>query len=375
MDVPRVAYTGLSLDPNGANVPVWRRTSNGGKLDLTFVDLPPGSYTLAVRVFTAAGDGLPAFQSFTIVGLPSPEAEANCRNDHRNDVEATFAWAFSGTSPTAVSEPTPAPASPSGGSPPTAPRSIDVRMDRNVVAVDILPPRDGGGLPMQGYRWTLTGPESRSGVEPSEGGSVKVYLRDLPEGVYTFTVSAFNARGEGPPAAASFTVEARGYWDPRLRQAVELLQSVLRSETSTPFRTPREFAALFDASHIQAVTAVFGETPNDAYGFYRPRTNTITISTRHRNARLEVLAAYMAHELLHVDQFADRTATHRREECFQDEIDAKRVEAAVWGTFGPPTPQTAAERGLRSLLRRAANGTLESWVREGYQDQCNRLAS
>ena len=55
--------------------------ANGGKLDLIFDDLPPGSYTLAVRIFTAAGDGQPAFDSFTVVGSPSPEAEANCRTE------------------------------------------------------------------------------------------------------------------------------------------------------------------------------------------------------------------------------------------------------------------------------------------------------
>ena len=92
---------------------------------------------------------------------------------------------------------------------------------RDVVDIDILPPWDGGGLPMRGFRWTLEGPTHDSGVKPSEGAGVRVSFVSLPEGDYTFTARAFNDRGDGPSASVSFTVKPSR--DPLFQQAIDLL--------------------------------------------------------------------------------------------------------------------------------------------------------
>ena len=328
--------------------------SNGGKLDLIFDDLPPGSYTFTVRVFTAAGDGTPAVASFTVEGLPSPEAESNCRNDHRNDVQATFAWAFSGSAPPTAPPPsTPTPQA--GGSPPTAPRAIHLlEVGAYVVKIDIQPPLDGGGLPMQGYRWTLTGP----GIDYADtilsgGDSAKKEFYNLPEGDYTFTARAFNARGDGLSTSVTFTIKPPR--DPLFQEAIALLWSHV-----VPVQP--NLANILDIT--RDVPIVFGAVRHWQGGNYRFSTRTVTIRPDYRNRPLEALAIILAHELVHAAQHIEGRIgpTSSTEQCFQSEVQAYRWQAAVTVALGW---QSEAVDHWRS-------GTLDWWVRSdpNYQEQC-----
>ena len=327
--------------------------SNGGKLNLIFDDLPPGNYTLAVLAFNADGDGPPAFESFTIEGLPSPEAEANCRTDHRADVQATFAWALEGTpyTPSPVETPVAAPQ----GQTPTAPRGVYLlEVGSYVVRVDIRPPLDGGGLPMRGYRWTLTGPGIHyADTILSEGDSAKKEFYNLPEGTYSFTARAFNDRGDGPPASVSFTV--RPPRDPLFDKAIALLWSHV-----VPVQP--NLANILDTT--RDVPVVFGAVPGNFDGVYRPSTRIITISPHIRNEPLAFLAEILAHELVHAVQHIDRNflPRHSANECFQDEVQAYGWSAAVLVALG----------WTGDVVDHWRNGTLDWWVRSDprYQEQC-----
>ena len=92
-------------------------------------------------------------------------------------------------------------------------------------SVRAAPPADGGGLPLQGYRWSVTGATVRGGTLASSGGVFNITLYDLTIGEHTFTVNAFNARGDGPSASFNFTVTAPPRRDPTLQAALDLLTS------------------------------------------------------------------------------------------------------------------------------------------------------
>ena len=337
--------------------------SNGGRLDLTFNDLPPGSYTFTIRSFNAGGDGPPAFANFIIEALPSPQAEANCRNDHRADVQATFAWAL-GTStsspPPPASTPAPTPATPAG-SVPTAPRNLSIEPLDSVNRSDDVraradPPADGGGLPLQGYRWHVTGATTRTGTVASSGGALNITLYDLTVGEHTFTVRAFNHRGDGPPASISFTVTPpRPRRDPLFQEAIDLLRSrvvPVQPNLANILETTRD------------VPIVFGAVRSGAHGSYRRSTRTITISPDDRNRSVESLAIILAHELVHAsDHINGRLFPHyMTEECFAAEVRAYKWSAAVTVALGRRSDTVDHWRA----------GTLDLWVRNDplYQEQC-----
>ena len=131
------------------------------------------------------------------------QAEQACQNNHRAQIQASFAWAM--PTPTAATAPTQAPRSTPGqssavGGPPTVPRDLRVERSGSSFIVITGPPADGGGLPLLGYRWSITGATTRSGVVASSGGGFTLRLDHLQPGDYEVTVIAYNANGESPPA-------------------------------------------------------------------------------------------------------------------------------------------------------------------------------
>ena len=141
--------------------------------------------------------------------LHGDEAEEVCREDQRTQMEAALAWAM--PTLTAVAVPTQAPAltpaqHPAIGRPPTAPRDLRVVRSGSTYIVIAGPPADGGGLPLLGYRWSLAGATTRSGVVASSGGGFTLGLEHLRPGDHEVTLIAFNASGDSPPAAARISL-------------------------------------------------------------------------------------------------------------------------------------------------------------------------
>ena len=148
------------------------------------------------------------------------QAEAACQNDHRAQVQASFAWAM--PMPAAATAPTPAPGSTPAPSPavsglPTVPRDLRVERSGGGYVIRAHPPADGGGLSLLGYRWSITGATTRSGVVASSGGGLTLRLDPLQPGDQEVTLIAYNANGDSPSAVTRFST-------PVCRIEVDLIQ-------------------------------------------------------------------------------------------------------------------------------------------------------
>ena len=314
-----------------------------------------------------------------------PEAEQACRSDHRDDTRAAFAWVLADAAP-------PTTESPIKGQPPTAVRALEfgdcAKLNHrtpqlhwhycrlagaeagydSVVWIDNLPPLDGGGLVLQGYRWNLTGPRSESGIELSDGDSVKVFLWELPLGSYTYTVNAFNAAGDGLPVTLDFVVDTLpadipqpGHWDPRLRAVAEYLKSALSI-----------FANSVDAMITEGLRAFFGDVGGGRTAFYAPNKHIIVVGTQHSHVRLQGLAPVLAHELWHALNLGPgRGQVITTEGCYQEELSAMRIQAVVWSVMGPPSPHSGLERLHDHIYEHHQKGSLETAVRMAYRQQCS----
>ena len=314
-------------------------------------------------------------------------AEQACRNDHLDDTRAAFAWALGQTpqQPGDVAQ--------FKGQPPTAPQRIEfgdcagfdhkwprlhaqycrlagaeAGYDR-VVWIDNLPPSDGGGLALQGFRWSLTGPVSKSGTELSDGDSRKVFLHDLPLGSYSYTVKAFNAAGESLPASLDFVLDTLpeeipqpGYWNPRLLEVAQYLKRALSIFTNA-----------IDPMIQEGLRAIFGTVGGTRFAAYSPRAHLIVIDSQYQHSRLQGLAPTLAHELFHALNLGPgRGSVTTTEGCYQEEISAMRVQAAIWQGMGPPAPQSRIEQITDNIYQHHRAGTLEAAVRAAYQEQCSR---
>lgn len=140
--------------------------------------------------------------------LHGDEAEEVCREDQRTQMEAALAWAMPLADPRVSSEVSPnEPAqSPAVGQPPTVPRDLRIVRSGSSYIVIAGPPADGGGLPLLGYRWSLAGATTRSGVVASSGGGFTLSLEHLRPGDHEVTLIAFNASGDSPPAVSRFSL-------------------------------------------------------------------------------------------------------------------------------------------------------------------------
>ena len=290
------------------------------------------------------------------------QAETHCRADHLADVQAAFAWARPAPASTPPPEPTPPPPPVAV---PSAPRNLELRpvdpIDRSDdVEVHADPPAEGGGLPLQGYRWSLTGATYLLGTLASSGGGFSLSLYDLAVGEHTFTVNAFNAHGDGPSVSHSFTVVAPPPRDPILQAALSRLvkgQSIWAKRLKLP--------------EVRATSIVFGSTPAEALAAYYWGIDTIRVSSQMRGERPESLAALLAHEVWHVLARFGNYYPNTRAGCFQNETDAEKERARAWASFGKPTPRTDLERYHYTVYRHWRDGTLKSGVRDWYQDSCH----
>ena len=123
------------------------------------------------------------------------------------------------------------------------------------------------------------------------------------------------------------------------------------------------------------MTITFGPLPSKLFGQFitsSSRAPRIVISEDHRHERAEALAVVLAHELWHAITYADgRRSPRTLDECYSEEVNAFRLQSAVWGWLGPPTPTTKLERGFHADYRRWLSGTLEGAIADRYYDQCS----
>lgn len=131
------------------------------------------------------------------------QAEQACQNDHRAQIQTWFAWIRPTptvpTIPTQAPIATPAPPRHVTG-PPTVPLDLRVHKSGRGYIISARAPADGGGQNLLGYRWTVVGAATFTGVVASSGGGFRLRLDDLQHGEYEVTVIAFNATGDSPPA-------------------------------------------------------------------------------------------------------------------------------------------------------------------------------
>ena len=291
------------------------------------------------------------------------QAETHCRADHLADAQAAFAWAR----PAPLPEPTPAP--PAVGVP-TAPRNLEIRRVDSITRSDDLEiyadtPADGGGLPLQGYRWRLTAATIFLGTLSSSGGGFSLSLYDLSVGEHTFTVNAFNAYGDGPSVSHSFTVIA----PPRRHRILQAALNRLAKARSV-------WAKRLKLPEVRATNIIFGSVPSSALAAYYSGTDTIRVSSKLRGERLESLATLLAHELWHVMARFGNYYPRTREGCYRNEYEAEKERARAWRAFGKPKPRTDFEQHHYAVYREWRDGTLKSSVRDWYRESCrNRYAS
>ena len=139
------------------------------------------------------------------------QAEQACQNDHRAQIQASFAWIRA--TPTAATIPTQAPIATPAPSrhvtgPPTAPLDLRVARSGRGYIISARPPADGGGQNLLGYRWTVVGAATLTGVVASSGGGFSLRLDELQHGDYEVTVIAFNASGDSPTAVTRISSPA-----------------------------------------------------------------------------------------------------------------------------------------------------------------------
>jgi hypothetical protein len=150
--------------------------------------------------------------------------------------------------------------------------------------------------------------------------------------------------------------------DPRLRAAVQLLQTTTRG------------VPLLRTAADAGVTIRIAAPPAGALASFRPRTKTITIGERLGRASPRAQAAVLAHELQHV---ADWTKVGRlfgnAFNCYQTEASAFTTEAGVWRELrGDQAPTNSLESGIEAIARGVDSGKPNFWIglASDYVDEC-----
>lgn len=177
-----------------------------------------------------------------------------------------------------------------------------------------------------------------------------------------------------PPATVAPAAPAR---DPLLDEAVVLArvaQYFAIAELRDVETAARMDAVVFDDPRVLAARMVFGPLPPLRYGVWSPDTATLTINDQLRGERTEALAALVMHEIIHI---ISPQGYGTPEQCYVNETDAFRAQAAVWNILMGPTaiPHTDLERFHVQVLAAARSGQLDTFVRTHYHDHCERLAA
>lgn len=170
----------------------------------------------------------------------------------------------------------------------------------------------------------------------------------------------------GPAVVWRPNQPADGYiaTDPTLIPALEALESA-----PTGRRILTEVAAL---------GPLYRARPLDEglLGAANPLGFLVDINTVLLGADRRLTATTLAHESIHLIDFAQLGSTQVEVGCFESEIRAHGSEAEVWreyfGPSGKTDPQDRYDRDANSLLRYADRGDLGAYVRlkTGYRKQC-----
>ncbi len=110
-------------------------------------------------------------------------------------------------------------------------------------------------------------------------------------------------------------------------------------------------------------------------GRYSVARNRIQVSAELRGGSVDVLAAVLIHETMHVAQYQMRSGRRLPAECVEDEIEAFAAEAQWWaerhGEDGKRNPNEAEHR-MNGLMRAWQSELLEVFVllSDNYQEQC-----
>ncbi len=121
---------------------------------------------------------------------------------------------------------------------------------------------------------------------------------------------------------------------------------------------------------------VWGRLPENVGGRSESRPNRITINESYRSEPLSVLAAVLAHEVLHA---VSGRVSPDAADCLEEEMAAFSWQAGVWGPFrsslgwhGNDDTLTAGERSQEAIYQAWSDRELRDTVltSEGYQQQC-----
>ena len=121
---------------------------------------------------------------------------------------------------------------------------------------------------------------------------------------------------------------------------------------------------------------VWGTLPEKVGGRYESLPNRITINESYRSEPLSVLAAVLAHEVLHA---VSGRVSPDAADCLEEEMAAFSWQAGVWGPFrsslgwhGNDDTLTAGERSHEAIYQAWRDRELRDTVltSEGYQQQC-----
>lgn len=144
----------------------------------------------------------------------------------------------------------------------------------------------------------------------------------------------------------------------------------LRGALAYAYHYASEWRKLADRAALGGTRVRWGALASSIGGVYEGRSNTITINSLLKSESTSVMASMLAHETYH----ASRGSAPGAYNCFQDEVDAFRWQAYVWGQVRTGRAYTAWERSNDALLWAwyTSSDALVDYVMTspGYQQQC-----
>jgi hypothetical protein len=160
--------------------------------------------------------------------------------------------------------------------------------------------------------------------------------------------------------------------------AILLSATPAAAEDTATGRLNTALALLPESSQVAARTVVIEVAPipslPGALGGFYPQERRIVLRPVlfEDGVDIAVLATMLLHELVHVQQYANRSPGERA--CYEDEIEAFRAQAIFWmDAYGPNGKQPATSRteiGLNNLVMAHRRGILDQWVVPSYVEIC-----
>ena len=117
--------------------------------------------------------------------------------------------------------------------------------------------------------------------------------------------------------------------------------------------------------------------PADVLGVFVPRLYTIQLSSAIMGAEPESVAAVLLHELVHTQGMIEDAVTGTSTGCYEAEEQAFGAAARYWeATHGPSGKARLThplDDFLNALLREYQSGTLATFLRDAYREQCEQF--